>query len=131
MDRKEFSLFVLCGGVAALANMGSRWVLNHLLPYAVSICLAYLVGMLTAFVLFKVYVFGARQSSRTLRESLLFVVVNAVALLQTLLISIGLADYLFPFLRFSFYPHDVAHVVGVAVPVLSSYLGHKYLTFKV
>ena len=130
MDRKEFSLFVLCGGLAALANMGSRWVLNHLVPYWFSICLAYLVGMVTAFVLFKICVFGARKSSRTLRESLLFVVVNVVALLQTLLVSIGLADYLFPLLRFSFYPHDVAHVVGVAVPVLSSYFGHKYFTFK-
>ena len=26
--------------------------------------------------------------------------------------------------------HEIAHAVGVVVPVFSSYLGHKHLSFK-
>ena len=117
--KNEFISFIICGGIAALVNMGTRWLLNHIFSYAVSICISYLLGMLTAFFLFKIWVFGATQSSKALR-----------ALFQTLLISIGLTDYVFPFMQFHFYPEDCAHIIGVLFPVFTSFIGHKYLTFK-
>ena len=128
--KNEFISFIICGGIAALVNMGTRWLLNHILSYAVSICISYLLGMLTAFFLFKIWVFGATQSSKALRESIWFIIINALALFQTLLISIGLTDYVFPFMQFHFYPEDCAHIIGVLFPVFTSFIGHKYLTFK-
>ena len=41
-----------------------------------------------------------------------------------------LADWLLPALGVRQYVHEVAHAVGVAVPVFTSYLGHKHLSFK-
>lgn len=125
-----FMSFIVCGGIAACANFGSRWLFSRWLPYPAAIVLAYLVGMLTAFLLFKCLVFNSAKSKRTLRETLWFLAVNAFALLQTLAVSIGLADYVFPWIGMRVHPHDVAHGIGVAVPVITSFWGHKHLTFR-
>lgn len=131
MMRRSVQLlsFFLCGGVAALVNMGSRWLLNHYMPYEIAIVLAFLVGMFTAFLLFKFFVFHAGGSSRTARETARFVLINMLALLQTLLISVGLTGYIFPWLGYSWHAPDIAHVIGVLVPVFTSFWGHKYFTF--
>lgn len=127
---RQFVIFVFCGGLAACANLGSRLLFSHWLPYPTAIVLAYLVGMLTGYLLFKFFVFDSGHSHRVLRESLWYVLVNVLALAQTLLISLLLARWLFPKTGMTFYPEDIAHLFGVAVPVFTSYVGHKYLTFK-
>jgi putative flippase GtrA len=125
-----FASFAVCGGIAACANLGSRWLFSHRLPYPAAIVLAYMVGMLTAFLLFKFFVFDSARSKRVLREALWFLAVNAFALLQTLAISIGLADCLFPWLGMRWHPYDIAHGIGVAFPIMTSFFGHKYFTFS-
>lgn len=126
----QFLSFFLCGGLAALVNMGTRWMLNHFMDYNLAIVLAFFSGMLTAFLLFKFFVFHAGKSSRTAHETLWFILVNALALLQTLLISVGLADYVFPWLEYTWHASDIAHVIGVLVPVFTSFIGHKCFTFR-
>jgi len=125
-----FMSFLFCGGLAAGANLGSRWLFSHWLPYIAAIVLAYLVGMLTAFLLFKFFVFNSAKSKRIPRETIWFIAVNALALLQTLGISLGLADYVFPWLGMRFYSQDIAHCLGVAFPVLTSFFAHNRLTFR-
>ena len=127
---RQFVIFVFCGGLAACANLGSRWLFSHWLPYAPAIVLAYLVGMLTGYLLFKFFVFSGAHSRRVLRECLWYVLVNVLALAQTLLISLLLARWLFPGIGMTHHGEDIAHLFGVAVPVFTSYLGHKYFTFK-
>jgi|TARA_B100000315_G_scaffold100179_1_gene92102 putative flippase GtrA len=46
-------------------------------------------------------------------------------------ISVGLAQYIFPSIAFDFHPHAIAHAAGVAFPVFTSFIGHKYFSFKV
>jgi len=41
-----------------------------------------------------------------------------------------LADWLLPALGVRQYMHELAHAAGVVVPVFTSYLGHKHLSFK-
>ncbi|MYL85204.1 GtrA family protein [Desulfovibrio aerotolerans] len=130
MNIKEFILFAISGGLAALVNIGSRMLLSLVLPYAGAICVAYVLGMLSAFLLFKFFVFRAKRSARTGSEVFYFLLVNAISLLLTLGISIGLAEVVFPWLQFTFHAHDIAHIIGVLSPVLLSYVGHKYLTFR-
>ncbi|MDR2457770.1 MAG: GtrA family protein [Clostridiales Family XIII bacterium] len=130
VDHKKFIKFTFSGGLAALVNLVSRWVLYHFLNYAVSVTIAYLLGMLTAFITFKYFVFNSGKSGKTRNEIIWFIVVNIMALAQTLVISVFLAEYLFPRINFEFYPYDIAHIIGVAVPIISSYLLHKELTFK-
>lgn len=126
----QFLRFLICGGTAALVNVGSRCLFNTFFDYRTSIILAFCMGLLTAFVLFKFMVFKTRASGTAMREALWFILVNALALAQTLLISIGLTEYIFPVLGFTWYAATIAHMIGVVSPVLSSYWGHKYVTFS-
>ena len=128
-ENRRIQLFILTGGIAALVNIGSRFLLNLVMSYRSAIVLAYIVGMITAFFLFKFFVFEAKSSRKTVREVVFFLAINLLALLQTYLISIALAEYLFPFCKWTFFPKDIAHVIGVMVPIFTSYLGHKYYTF--
>jgi putative flippase GtrA len=128
MSRSQFPRFVLAGGLAALANMGSRILFNRLVSYEPAIVLAYLVGMLTAFVLNRRFVFPG--ASRPIHgQALWFTLVNLVALAQTVAISLLLSRWILPKVGWTFEPQTLAHVAGVVVPVFTSYFGHRYLTF--
>lgn len=126
----QFIRFLLAGGIAAAANYGSRFLFGHWLSYGVSIVLAYLVGMTVAFVLMRQHVF-TQSKGRIASQAARFVAVNMLAVLQTLLISLLLARWLLPAMGMQGeYAEAVAHLVGVAVPVVTSYFGHRMLTFK-
>jgi putative flippase GtrA len=59
-----------------------------------------------------------------------FVLVNAFALLQTMLVSLALARWILPSVGITDRAEALAHAVGVAFPVLTSYVLHKQATFK-
>lgn len=120
---------MLCGGVAAMVNLGVRFLLSMALSFPAAIVLAYLSSMVVAFFLFKIVVFR-RQERGTVNEVISFVLVNIFAMLQILVISIFLADWLLPLLGWDWRRRDVAHFAGVLVPAFTSYLGHKHFTFK-
>lgn len=126
--RNEFAGFLLAGGLAALANLSSRWVFSHVFSYPVAIVAAYGVGMITAFVLMRGQVFGSSGAGLA-REAGAFTVVNLLAVAQTLLVSLALAYYLLPWLGWDWQRETVAHAVGVAAPIVTSYYGHKHWTF--
>jgi putative flippase GtrA len=90
---------------------------------------AYITGMITAFVLAKLFVFKESTQS-THRSAFFFTLVNLVAVAQTWLVSVGLAWYVFPKLGMHWHDRDVAHLIGVIVPVFSSYIGHSKFSFK-
>lgn len=126
---RQFALFVIAGGVAACVNFFSRILLSHWLTYSGAIVVAYLLGMVTAFVLNRLLVF--KQVSHSMRHQVFwFTMVNLAAVLQTLAISLLLAEWLFPRAGFSWHPETVAHAFGVAIPVGTSFVGHKYLSFR-
>lgn len=126
---RQFMVFLVTGGTAAAVNFGSRIIYNLWLPFAAAVVLAYLTGMVTAYVLARAFVFrGGTQSAG--RSVLFFVLVNVVAVAQTWLISMGLAYYLLPALGVTAYGKEIAHAVGVAVPVFTSYIGHKRWSFR-
>jgi putative flippase GtrA len=126
---KQFLLFLLAGCFAAVVNILSRIFYNKFVSYDLSIVFAFITGMLTAFVLFKTHVFYGSANS-TKKELIYFTIINIFALLQTYVISVVLANYIFIYFNFQFYPYAIAHLVGVAFPIFSSYLGHKYLSFR-
>lgn len=125
---RQFLGFLLTGGLAACVNFGSRIFYNHWFDFSTAVVFAYLTGMVTAFILARSFVFTqGRQSVR--RSALFFVLVNGVAVLQTWAISMALY-YLLPLAGVSRYVPEIAHAVGVAVPVFTSYLGHKKFSFR-
>lgn len=126
---KQFVIFLLTGGTAAAVNFGSRILYNQWLSFSSAIVLAYVTGMVTAFILAKLFVF--KDSQQALHKSIMFFcLVNLVAVLQTWLISMGLAYYLLPSLGVTQFVPEIAHATGVIVPVFSSYVGHKYWSFR-
>jgi len=125
----EFARFVITGGFAAGVNFLSRIGLSEFLSYRYAVFIAYIIGMITAFILSKIFVFEKNNKS-TSNQFIKFAIVNVVAVLQVWLISVGLAEYGFPAVNFTFYPEAVAHFIGISVPVVSSYYGHKYFTFR-
>lgn len=60
----------------------------------------------------------------------LFAFVTMAAIAQTLIVSILLVEHVFPAVEWSWYPKELGHVIGMGVPMFSSFLGHKYLTFS-
>jgi putative flippase GtrA len=128
-ERERFLRFLMAGGIAAGVNVLSRIVFNTTMPYEAAIPLAYLVAMVVAFTLNRAMVFA--PTGRTLRdEGIRFAVVNAVAAAQVWIVSVVLARALFPAVGFEWNADTVAHVIGVASPVFTSYLGHKHISFR-
>jgi putative flippase GtrA len=126
---RQFIIFLATGGTAAAVNFGSRIVFNHWMSYSSAIILAYVVGMITAFILARLFVF--RDSTQELHKSAaFFILVNGVAILQTWLVSMLLAYYLLPSLGVTRFVPEIAHAVGVIVPVFTSYIGHKRWSFR-
>ena len=85
--------------------------------------------MATAFVLARLFVF--KNSRKKLHHSAIaFTLVNLAGVAQTWAISMGLAFYLLPALGVSRLVPEIAHAVGIAFPVFTSYLGHKHWSFR-
>jgi putative flippase GtrA len=122
-------MFLVAGGIAAVANYGSRFGFSAWFSYPVAIVLAYLVGMTVAFALMRRYVFeggGKPLGPQIVR----FAGVNALAVVQTLVVSLVLARWVLPVVDVTRHAEAIAHAVGVAVPVVTSYFGHKLATFR-
>jgi putative flippase GtrA len=127
LDRR-FARFLLTGGIAAAVNVVSRYFLSMAMEYRWAVIAAYLCGMTTAWILSRLFVFEGSGRSRA-EEYMRFGIVNVVAAAQVWAVSVGLAEYVFPAVGLTWHPEDVAHVIGVVIPVFTSYLGHKHFSF--
>jgi putative flippase GtrA len=103
--------------------------LNHFINYQLSVAIAYLVGMFTAFLAFKFFVFDTAKSGKTKKEVMNFVIVNIIVMIQILIISSVMVEVIFPYLKFYFYPHGVAHVIALGTGPITSYVLNRKFTF--
>ncbi len=127
--KRQVLLFLVAGGIAATANFGSRIALSQVMPYVPAIVVAYLIGMLTAFVLNRAFVF--KDPGNSMRsQAAWFVLINLFAIAQTLVISVLLARLLVHLSVPGDSAQTLAHAVGVVFPVFTSFVGHKYLSFR-
>jgi putative flippase GtrA len=125
----QFGRFLLAGGIAAAVNVASRIVYDMWTSYSVAIVLAYITGMITAFLITRTYVFPKGRNS-VARSATFFVIINIAAVLQTLVVSIAMTKYALPALGVQTYVPEIAHMCGVAVPILTSYFGHREWSFR-
>lgn len=120
--------------MAALINFGSRFAYNLFVDFSTAVVLAFLTGLTTGYILNKLFVFTTSGNSMA-REVWWFVVINLFALAQTWGLSVYLADILPGHLPVSAdsqreVAEAIAHGAGILLPVFTSYIGHKYLTFR-
>ena len=125
----QFLRFLIVGGLAAGVNFISRILLSDAMSYRWSIIAAYVIGMLTAYLLSRAFVFE-KSSRKPLHELYYFSIVNLLAVCQVWGISVFLAEYVFPKSGFDFFPEGIAHIIGLSVPIFTSFVGHKYWSFK-
>jgi len=128
-EARKLAAFVMIGGFAALVNFLTRIAIDTFTSYEIAIVLAFPVGLITAFVLNRTLVFEGRRASWH-GQFWRFLLVNLVALGQVFIVSVGLARYFFPLVGFTFHAHTVAHAIGLASPILTSYWAHKYFSFR-
>lgn len=121
--------FLFAGAIAAAANYGSRFLFSRWVGYEQAIVLAYLVGMFVAFVLMRRHVFEAKGKALA-PQIVRFGGVNILAVLQTLIISVVLVRWVLPASGVTEHAEALAHLVGVLIPVVTSYFGHKLFTFR-
>jgi putative flippase GtrA len=126
--RWQLIAFIVAGGIAALVNIASRVAFNLVMPYEAAILAAYVCGMTTAYFLNKKFVFAV-SGRDVASEYTRFALVNLIAVVQVWIVSVGLARFVFPAMGFTWHAETVAHVIGVLVPVITSYLGHKHFSF--
>lgn len=130
LSTNRFTRFLICGAIAAAVNWTSARVLEKMMPFSVAVVVAYVIGMVVAFTLFRRYVFPLSPTPIA-RQILFFVLVNIAGLAQVWLVSMLLVTYALPALG-----HDgalwrsFAHGFAIGVPTLSSYIGHRFLTFR-
>jgi len=127
--RREFARFLVTGGIAALVNMGSRYLLNFFIRFEIAVIVAYLFGMGAAYVLARTYVFEASGRS-VASEFHRFVAVNFFALILVWSISVAMARTVLPSIGFTWHADDLAHFIGVMAPAAASYFGHRFYTFS-
>ena len=129
MVSARFLRFLAVGGLAALANFGSRIGCSRVVSDEGAIVLAFVVGITTAFVLSRRFVF--EPSARPVPVQFgWFLAINLAGLVQTFVVAVGLARFVLPAMGIERYAEEIAHGIGVLVPVVTSYIGHKTLSFR-
>jgi putative flippase GtrA len=126
---KSFIKFVAIGAIAALVNFISRYFINKYTGFKVSLILAYILGMITAYFLFKKYVFRKTKNSLVVSGSY-FLLVNLVGICTCFVVSVALAHYVFPYIGFHWHSYEVAHAVGIIMPTFTSFIGHNRFSFQ-
>jgi putative flippase GtrA len=130
----RFIRFLLAGGLAALINFGSRFFYNIFVDFSTAVVLAFITGLTTGYLLNKMYVFTS-SGNTVVQEVGWFVLINLLALAQTWGLSVYLVQVLPDYVSTASSAREglveaVAHGAGVLLPVFTSYIGHKYLTFR-
>lgn len=127
---KRFFLFLVVGGFAAAVNFLTRIVLDIFFNFSFSIVLAYFTGMIIAYVLNRSIVFSQTSVSVS-RSFFYFSIVNLLAVFQTWLVSVFLAYSVLPYFQIEKFIFEISHAIGISIPILTSYFGHKYLSFQI
>lgn len=125
----EFTRFLFVGGMAAIANLATRYVVDLFVYFELAVLVGYLVGAIIAFFAFQRSIFG-NPGTPVRQQMMRFALVNLLGLGLTLLISSLLARQIFPAIGWTFRPYDIAHFLGVCAPAFSSYVLHKHYTYK-
>lgn len=124
----QFLRFLALGGLAAGVNFGSRFAWSLVAPFEVAVLLAYATGMVAAFLLFRAFVFPASPIPVGLQVRN-FILVNLVGIALTWTTAMALNRFLFPAIGFRFHAEAIAHAIAIAMPVFTSWIGHRRFTF--
>ena len=128
-EKRQFILFIITGGTSAIINILSRIILSNFFRFEIAILISYGIGMITAFLLAKRYVF--LNSNKSIKKTFpAFALVNLISVLQTFFVSIFIKNCLIVFFDNLSFIELISHTCGLGILVFTSFYGHKYITFK-
>ncbi|MBA4011078.1 MAG: hypothetical protein C0481_04355 [Phenylobacterium sp.] len=127
-DLLRFARFLGVGGLAAGTNFTSRFAWSLVLPFEAAVICAYATGMALAFVLFRVLVFPGSPLPIAV-QARNFLIVNAIGATLTFLTATLLVRGVFPMIGFTWHAETIGHAMAIAVPVATSWIGHRRFTF--
>lgn len=124
----QFLQFVVAAGLSVPVNLGARVILSRWMPYEVALILSHVCGMVVAYGLTRLFVFA--PSGRSVSDEMVrFAAVNVVSAAVTWLVAVALVRLVFPAVGFRQAPELVAHVAGLAVSAITSFVGHRRFSF--
>jgi len=142
-NKKDLWAYFLVAGTGAIVQLVSGSLLKDwfALSYEKSIFPAYLIALVVGFILTKLFAFDARNSNKTKREMIKFLMVAIFSGFVTWFFSVATysilnkfeSDLLFhiPFSRKKVnITQTSSTVVGMGFSFLSNYILHKTFTFK-
>jgi len=124
----QFVRFLVVGGFSAALNFLSRIYFSNYVEFSFAVVLAFFVGLTTAFMLSKNYVFPKGKRSFVASFSY-FLIINVIALALVWGSSLAMLHVVLPALHVVNNAEEIAHAVGICLPVITSYIAHKYITF--
>jgi len=127
-DRLLFLKFVVAAGLSVPVNLGSRILFSRAMPFEAAIVLSHVCGMLTAYLLTRLFVFE-RSGRKAASELSRFALVNLASVAQTWIVAVGLVRFVFPALGVVREAELLAHGTGLAFAAFTSFYGHRHFSF--
>jgi len=128
-QNEMFVRFLIVGGTAALINFFSRIAYSQFVSFRIAVLIAFVTSMTFAFFLSKKYVFDKSEQTAG-KQFYYFTLVNLFAAVQVWVVSVGLAEYILPAMQVELFREEIAHMTGIIIPVFTSFIGHKKLSFR-
>ncbi|QCI68140.1 GtrA family protein [Phreatobacter stygius] len=121
--------FLACGGFAAFVNWAARIALSAVMPFEAAVVLAYVIGMVVGFTLYRTVVWTEHEA--TLSDQLIgFVLVNALSALVVFGVAIGLRTALAGLAGSGGLVDAAAHGLAIGIGAVANFVGHRSFTFK-
>ena len=125
----QFARFLAVGAIALFCHWLSRFAFNWFVSYGWAIVLAYLVGIVVAFALNKIYVFP--YSRRALNfEVFFFFLVNVAAFPFVWVIAYALGEWVLAERMPRELALAISHGFAITLPVFVNFALHKFVTFR-
>lgn len=125
---KQFIVFLAVGGLAALLNWLSRLALSIWMPFSYAVVVAYVIGMLVAFLLNRLFVFPkSGKSIHVQARDFVFVNVSFFPLVWFVSLQINSWLKIFGMVNYS---EELSHAIAISLPMFATFLIYKFFTFK-
>jgi putative flippase GtrA len=128
-DGRQFIRYLAAGGASAVCNICARIFLSLLIPFEAAVSISFVIGLVTGFLFMRWFAFS--NSTRSLRQQIgSYLLINLYGLLQTLFVSSVCLRLIFPSLHIYYHTELLAHVVALGLLAVTSYYGHRKITFR-
>ena len=120
--------FLVAGGVTSALNWLVRFPLSRALPLEAAVAVAYGIGMLAGFLVYRAWVFpGSLLSLR--RQILRFVLINMFGLCAVLIASRTILTVMEQHGVIGPFSVGIAHGCAIVIGAALNFVGHKIFTF--